>query len=74
MTSSLEMKDAAQIGIGTGGLTFPWWGEVVAVAIGANSFLLGIGATAIVLLTVYNLYLKNVKLRQDIKSKNDSEK
>ncbi len=66
MTGQIEMKDAATVGIGGTALSFPWWGEFVALTIGANQLLLGIGGLAIVGLTVYNLWLKNKALRQDI--------
>jgi len=67
MTGGITVKETAQTGLGGGALTFPWWGETVAVLLGANQFLLAIGGLIVVGFTAYNLYLRNKILREELK-------
>ncbi|WP_117395595.1 hypothetical protein [Maritalea myrionectae] len=59
------MKEAGQTMIAALGILSARWLDLL---VGANQILLGVGSLIVVWFTVYNLYLRNKKLREDFKN------
>lgn len=49
----------AGVATGTAGLSFPWWGELLAVATGLNQFALAALGLIVLVLTARKLWLEN---------------
>lgn len=43
--------------VGTGGVTFPWWGQVIEWATGLNTLLVSVGGLLVLTLTIRKLLL-----------------
>lgn len=62
-TGHFTMKEAGQAIVGVFGISATAWLDLLT---GANQILLGLGGLLVVWFTVYNLYLRNQKLRKDL--------
>jgi hypothetical protein len=50
---------------GTAGVSFPWWGELLEAATGANQVLVALLGIIVLTLTAYKLVLEILRLRRE---------